>query len=284
MPLPSSISTSLANTVATPVIDYCKANYSNNVFIDKGIKNDLQWAPTILVKKGPTELIAIEVSQDIYPLILKETGPDIKTCVDLPVSVYVACPLSAYIAPANQSAVRKLKEHGFGLLTVDDENRAVEEKIHAIPLILYIAKSEFNNYAEKLPQRLRLAFSNALEAYQGRPIQGLQESGQIIESLIDQLGQHCLKKGWIPTLPGQAANNVEKLISVSQLSTHKSSLIRARSFITTYRNMASHPARSMSAYAKKICECKHGFIESITTAQELCVIFKSVGATPKYIC
>lgn len=281
----SVLSPSLAIAVAEPVYQFCTSRFGKNgLKIDSGIQPNLSWSPTIQLKRGKFELIAIEVSEDLYPLILKMVAHDIRQdCPDIPVTVYVACPLESYLADTKQTTVRKLREHGFGLLTVDDTGQ-VTEQFRAIPLIHHIAENELNNGIKNLPSSIKVKFKDAFEVYKTNSYQGVQEGGQLVEGLVFSLAKHSQKKGWISLKKNSsAADAVDALYEsgTNDLKQQRAVLGKARFFLKSFRNMASHPPKNLKDAAQRIKLCRQGFVDSINTASELCDTLKKLKFTVK---
>lgn len=281
----SVLSPSLAKSVAEPICQYCTNRFGKNgLKIEEGIHPNLSWSPTIQLKRSKIELLAIEVSEDLYPLILKMVAHDIRhDCPDIPVTVYVACSLESYLADAKQTTVRKLKEHGFGLLTVDDANH-VTEIFGAIPLIHHIAENEFNDGIKILPSSIKVKFKDAFDVYKTNAYQGLQEGGQLIEGLVFCLAKQSQKKGWITYKKNSAAADVVDALYESEsvdLKHQRAVLGKARFFLKSFRNMASHPPKNLKESAQRIKLCRQGFVDAINTASELCETLKKLKFTAK---
>lgn len=270
----SVLSPSLAKSVADPVCQYCVSRFGKNgLKIDEGIHAALAWSPTIQLKRSRFELVAIEVSEDLYPYILKTVAHDIRhDCPDIPVTVYVACSLESYLADTKQTTVRKLREHGFGLLTVDDTSH-VTEMFGAIPLIHHIAENEFNSGIKSLPSSIRVKFKDAFDVYRTNGYQGLQEGGQLVEGLVFCLAKHSQKKGWISSKKNPSAADVVDALYASEakeLQQHRAALGKARYFLKNFRNLASHAPKNLKEAAQKIKVCRQGFVDSIDTTSVLC--------------
>lgn len=276
------INGTLAEQVAEPVYQYCIQRFGRSgLKLEMGILPTISWSPTIQVKRSASELLAIEVSEDLYPMILKLIAHDIRQdCPDIPITVYVATPLESYLADAKQLTVRKLKEHGFGLLTVDD-NGLVTEQFTAIPLIHHIPLNEFNDCIKTLPHSARVKYKDAYDVYRTNSYQGLQECGQLVEGLVFSLAKQSHLKGWIASKPlkGMAAEVLDAMYESTDnsLKQQRAALGSARSFIKYYRNMASHAPKSLKDTAIRIKACRKGFLDSLGTASELCETHRKLG-------
>jgi hypothetical protein len=277
----SIISAPLAASVAQPVANFMTVRYGKAGFkVETGIRSELSWSPTIQVNRTKFELLAIEVSEDLYPMILKIVAHDISRDIpDVPISVYVACPLTVYLADAKQITVRKLKDHGFGLITVDDTGH-VTEQFSAIPLIHQISEVTLADNIKALPSGIRVKFKNAFDLYRTNSNQGLQDTGQLVEGLIYCMAKHSHKKGWIANPDRMAAASmVDLLYAARELNNYRAALGAARNFLKSYRNMASHPPKSYKAAAEKIKLMRNGFIDSLNTTVALCGALKELQIT-----
>lgn len=280
------INGALADQVASPIHDYCITRFGRSgLKIESEIQPSLNWKPTLQARRSKYEIIAIEVSEELFPQIIKIAAHEIRVeCPDKPISVYIATPLSSYASDTKQTTVKKLKELGYGLLTVDDEGLVTEQFI-AIPIIHHIPQKEFSEIVRPLPSLIRVNFQNAFDVYKTNPYQGLQECGQIVEGLIFSLAKQSNKKSWIGSKPskGAAATALDALYESTHIALQekRASLGRARAFMKNYRNITSHPPKSFSDAATRIKNCRIGFIESIAVASELHSTHKHLGLTAK---
>lgn len=281
----SVLSPVLAASVAIHVEKFCSNKYGKSGFkIETGFHQNISWSPTLQFRPNKFEIFAIEVSEDLYPLILKISAHDIRQeCADIPVAVFVACPLDSYLADARQTTIRKLKEHGFGLITVDDTG-VVTEQFSAIPLIHHIAETELELSIKTLPSSVKVKFKAAYEVYKRSANQGLQESGQIVEGLLFCLANNCEKAGMIGSIKGKTAASVVDMLyeaTEEKLKQQRAALGKARYFIKNFRNMASHPPKNMKESAIRIKRSREGFIDSLSTCTEICKTLKALSFSAK---
>lgn len=276
------LSKNLGDTVGAPLYDYCVQRYGKNgLKIESGIVSALSWSPTIQLKKGTHELLAVEVCEDLFPQVLKLVYSDIThDCKDIPITVYVGCPLDAFLDDKTQSTVKKLKERGIGLLTVAQDG-TVTEQFSTIPLIHHIPDADISTLVKPLPSAIKVKLRDSFDVYRQNSYQGLQEAGQIIEGLIFSLAIQANKKGWIAAKPEKdAAATILDLMYQSNetsLQHNRAALGRARSFMKQYRNMVSHAPKSLKAAAERYRLCHMGFREACGTALDLVQTHKNVG-------
>lgn len=281
------ISRALTTQVAEPIFKYCTNRFGrSNLKLEKEIQSNLSWKPTIQIKRTQYDLLAIEVSEILYPIIIKIVANDIlKSCSETPISVYVATPLSSYTADAKQSIVRELKQHGIGLFTVDDSGH-VSEQIQAIPLMHHISQKDFNDALGSIPAPIKTKLQKSFETYRINSYQGLQECAQMVESLVWSLATQSHKEGWITPAPAKgkpAADIIDSLYNSNEklLQNQRAYLGHARSYMKSYRNPTSHPPKSHKEAAKLIKDCRHGFLESLRVVSELCITHKALGFRAK---
>ena len=166
------------NAVANASFAFCRARFGKTgAKCDEEIDREIGWKPTFQLKSG-VKLIAVEVEDNLYPEILKIAAHDISHS-DTPIVVYQACTLEAFQLDTKQAKINKLKEHGFGIITVDDSGAAVIQH-KAVPLIQHISEKEIDAELKGLTPKLKVAFREAHNTYVTDAGQGLQAAGQIV--------------------------------------------------------------------------------------------------------
>jgi hypothetical protein len=242
--------------------DYCGRN---GLKIGEEICEEISWKPTFH-HKGRIRIVAAEVSDTLYPAVLKIAAHDIMH-FDSPVSVYVVCPLEVFQADSKQTVVNQLKKHGFGILTVDDSGKAVRQH-PCIPLAQNIRDEELEKEIGELKQKLKVAFRSAHSSFHVDEGQGLQKAGQIVEAMVNTITDAAKRSGLI--VPGSAAaDKIDSLYALVPFKPHRAALGGARDFVREYRNTASHPAGSAKEAVDKIRKCRSGFFDAIRTVKNL---------------
>jgi hypothetical protein len=234
---------------------------------DSEIHPSISWKPTLYVKSRSLIVAAEVVDEVIYPPILKIAAHDINH-YDRPVSVYVICQLETFQADKQQTTIRLLKKHGFGIITVDAEGVA-DFQHQCIPLNQHIPEDEFESQIRGLTPNLKVLFRNAYTTYETREGQGLQEAGQIVEAVVSAMAEEAFKKRLVTRgeLGNSAADNIDALYK--NLPHRRGALGGAREFMREYRNIASHPTKSAAEAMEKIRRCKDGFFRSIRITEAL---------------
>lgn len=277
----SSISPHLAAEVATPVQTHLTGKYGRaGLKVDSQIHNDVHWKPTLQIKTNKFCLMGIEVSDQLYPSIIKIAAHDLQAnCAEMPVCVCVACPLAEYQADARQTISKQLRRDGIGLITVDDLGN-VTEQFAPVPIIHHIQEDAFSKRIGGLPSSIRVKFSAAYDVYRTNPYQGLQDVSQVIEALSIGFAKDCHKKGWITsTGSGSAASALDALYGSTEriVTDQRAAIGGARDYIKSFRNPASHPPKNMSQVAERIQECREGFLNTTRVADNLCEAIHKCG-------
>jgi len=267
--------------VSQGALSFCKKRYGKNgLRIGEAIDDDIGWKPTFHFKPRSSLIIGIEVNEVLYPTALKVAAHDIKL-FDYPISVYLGCPLEVYQADPQQRTIQQLRKHGFGIITVDDQGKAVIQ-CGCIPLAQHIPESEFDEEVRSLPQRIRVAFNTALTTYQTNEGQGVQEGSQIVEALVGTLAEQTVRRGTATrsALTGTAADTIDGLYVLPSFKNHRAALAGARDFLREHRNVASHPSGTAKEAIAKIRRCRSGFFEAVRTTKRLVEAIKALGLRP----
>jgi len=253
-------------TVAESGYKYFKDHFGRNgLKIGEEIHADINWKPTFH-QNGRIRITAAEVSDQLYPGVLKIAAHDIMH-FDSPVSAYVVCPLEVFQADSKHTVVNQLKKHGFGIITVDDDGRAVQQH-PCIPLAQHITDEELENEIHELKQKLKVAFRSAHSSFHVDEGQGLQKTGQIVEAMINTITQAAIKTGLV-VAGNTPADKIDSLYMLNDFKPHRAALGGAREFVREYRNIASHPAHTAKEAVDKIRKCRTGFFDAIRTAKNL---------------
>jgi hypothetical protein len=222
-------------------------------------------------------LVAVEVNDLLFPQVLKIAAHDIEH-YDYPVAVYQACSLDVYQNDRGLKRVNDLREHGFGIITVDDAGGA-QIHVRAGPLGQFIPVGKLDLEMRTLPPTLKVRIRNAHATYETDIGQGLQAAGQIIEALIRCICRQAEAANLVAqnTSNRDAAIVIDALWDAQPFHRHRAALGAARSFVRTYRNTASHPARTPQESAEKIRICKAGFFEALRVARELRAVIQALN-------
>ncbi len=163
-----------------------------------------------------------------------------------------------------------------GIITVDNDGEA-QLQLPCVPLAQHISEELLSDRVRELSARLKIAFGDAHRTFLVNVGQGLQEAGQIVEAVVDAMAAEAVRNGKLKpkVLNDTAANRIDALWDA--LQHHRAALGLARSFLKTYRNDASHPARSAKEAMKKISSCRDGFLQAIGLAKDLSAAMRALG-------
>jgi hypothetical protein len=263
--------------VATACLAYCKTRYGGRgLTVDQPIHGGIAWRPTFWLKPNAAMIIGVEVSDKLYPEVLRGAAHDVSK-FDFPVAVILACPLEVYVGDKKQVIVSQLRNHGFGIITVDDSGGAVSQH-PCLPLAQHVSEKELEDELRGLTRTLKVAFRDAHATYRTNVGQGLQEAGQIVEAIIIALASQSVRAGYASAaLKNKTpAGIIDELYPQTRFQNHRAALGGARKFVKKYRNTASHPAQSAKDAIAKIRACRTGLIEAAGIARDLQEMMKKM--------
>jgi len=82
--------------VANSSLALCRSNFgANGLRRDEAIHPTIGWKPTFYLKPNRVLIVAVEVSDRLFPQALKSAAHDIEH-YDYPIAVYQACSLDVY--------------------------------------------------------------------------------------------------------------------------------------------------------------------------------------------
>jgi hypothetical protein len=264
--------------VANGSLTKCRGEWGGNgLRMEAPIATPIGWLPTFYLKPSRVLIIAVEANDVIFPEMLKIAAHDIEH-YDFPIAIYQACSLDVYQNDSRLARVNLLRDHGFGLITVDDEATAMIQ-IRAEPLAQHITPERFDSGIRALTPRLKVKFRGAYSTYKTNIVQGLQEAAQIVEAVIICIAGQAAATGIVSksTSKKATAKIIDVLYNTTAFANHRAALGGARSFVREYRNPPSHPARTPKEAAERIRKCKAGFFEALRVAAELRSVIHNLG-------
>jgi hypothetical protein len=262
--------------VAERSLALCRTEWGGNgLKKEASLDTRIGWKPTFFLKPNRLLTVGVEVSDVLYPSILKIAAHDIEH-VNFPVSIYQACALDLFQRDPHMARVRELREHGFGIITVDD-NGFAQIQSRAEPIAQHLSPDRLDELLKPLNPALKVKFKSAHATYQTNIGQGLQECGQIIEALIISIEAQAASNGIITTRATSTAGMIDALYPTPAFQNYRATLGAARDFVSTYRNIASHAPQTPAQAANKIRRCKAGFSEACRIAGKLRDTFQQLG-------
>lgn len=256
--------------VANGSLAKCRAEWgAAGLKKEEPIDGSIGWTPTFHLHPTKALIVGVEVSDIIFPEMLKIAAHDIEH-YDFPIAIYQACSLDVFQRDTRMVRVNLLREHGFGLITVDDQGTAVIQN-RAPAYAQHIPPERFDHAISSLTPNLKVRCRGAYSTYQTNIVQGLQEAAQIIEALVICIATQAEADGKIPAkmIRKDAADIVDVLYATAAFKDFRAVLGGTRSFLREYRNPPSHPARTPPEAADRIRKCKSGFFEAVRLAGEL---------------
>jgi hypothetical protein len=264
--------------VADSTLSLCRNRYGvNGLKKEEPIDTAIGWKPTFHMRPSRVLMVAVEVSDHIFPQILQIAADDIGH-YNYPISIYQACSLDVYQKDAGLKRVSLLRDRGFGLITVDDAGIA-QIHLRPSPIGQYISANVLESELKTLTPRLKVAFRDAWATYETNIGQGLQAAGQIIEALVKCISEQAEAAKFVPlnTTRRSTASIIDALYAAPKFKKFRATLGGARSFVRAYRNIASHPATTPQLAAAKIKSCKAGFLEALRLARDLRSAIQELG-------
>jgi hypothetical protein len=265
--------------IAEKALAYCKTRYgANGLKTEAQIAPEIGWTPTFYMTPSKFRIVAFEVQDNLYPQALKIAGHDILHYDGSPISVYQVCSLQAYQTDPKQAKVRLLLQHGFGIITVDDDGD-VRFQHKCIPLTQHISREQLKSELSGLSKALRMKFEEAHDTYLTNEGQGLQQAGQIVEGIIASIATRAATRRAITPAQarGKLANVIDSLYAANTFKNHRAALGGARDFVKDFRNTASHPPKNVKGAAQKIKKCRTGFLDGVGVAEKLYTVAKNKG-------
>lgn len=264
--------------VATKALAYCKSRYgANGLKTELAIDPVISWRPSFHLRPTRFLIVAVEAADNLYPEALKGAAHDINH-FDHPIAVYQVCPLDIYQSDPKQSKINLMRNHGFGIITVDSDGQVTVQHT-CIPLAQHISSEELDSRMTGLNQKLKVLFRAAHTTYLTNEGQGLQQAGQIVEGLVNSIAKQAVKAGIIPNgvLTQPLADQIDALYQTNDFKNHRAALGGARDFVKDFRNVASHAPKTAQAAADKIRKCKTGFLDAVGIATKLRAVMQAFG-------
>lgn len=249
---------------------------SNAIRRNEEIDGSLRWTPSLHFQANDHVRIAAEVSESPYPAILQRRHADLMAFRE-PIAVYCACPEEEFLKKENQADIRRLRDHGYGLLTVDDKKQ-VTKRHGCIPLIQFIPETDFAQEITGLPRAWRVRLRTSYERYLVDPVSGVQDVSEVLEGLVLSAAKAVERKGWVGKLASMPlAEMLDELSELKQCKPAKAAIGGVRNYVKQYRNPSHHyPKNKLQAY-KKYRDAPHAFRDGLKQAHGFRASMLSIG-------
>ena len=234
---------------------------SRPMHLEKKLHNDLEWTPALRFTIRDYINVFVEPSEiGPYPRLLKLKYADVQNFPQ-PIAIYAVCPQDMITSRSQQSEMKELQNHGFGLVTVDQYGQA-NRLFSAMPLVQVISNAEFKDLLKGLPLKIRQRVSEAFDDYLSQPVNGVKTLTEIIEGLVKRAGSDAVKKNHVSKnkLGNGTANILDALYETDKFNKIRAEIGGVRGHIKTYRNISHHwPKNKQQAY-NKYNDCRHAFL------------------------
>ncbi|NQU55970.1 MAG: hypothetical protein HQ513_01965 [Rhodospirillales bacterium] len=219
-----------------------------------------------------------ELSEDNpYPRILRMRHPDVLQFAE-PISVYSVCPEQVALELANQKDVRDLEDHGYGLITVD-QNGAARRKFAAVPLIQVISNGDFKAQLEGLNTKQKQRIALAYEDYKNKPSTGVTTLTEVIEGLAMQAAKEAARKKWIKSAEAKGAvgDALDAMYGCGKCNNARAAIGGVRGYIASYRNMNHHWPKNKKKAQQRYTQCRLAFLEGLSQMRNFRIAMKGIG-------
>lgn len=254
---------------------FCKKEFAANIKTNVAPHKDLGWNPSFWFS-DKVSLTIVEVSeQKILPTIAQLSEGDISH-IDVPISVYIACPEELYLDKKSQSDIKKNAKKGYGYLSIAEDGVCTLRNL-AVPLIQAHNDKEVEERIKAIPvasarNRSKLAYNK----YKNDPKSGLSELAEIVEDCVIKASKKAEAKingngdPWVPTDTCKRGINeqLKRMQQSPQMNAHSAAIGGAQSFYGKVRNKTNHAPRTKLAAAKRTREIKTDFIRGLETVSE----------------
>lgn len=195
-----------------------------------------------------------------------------------PISIYCVCPEEVVFNSDKRRLIKQLREHGFGLLTVNRDGE-VQREFSAIPLIQVISKNDYKEEIEGLSKKIRQRIGQAYEDYCNKPTTGVASLTEIVEGIVGRAAADAVKRQYLTSaeLGSTVAANLDALYSAGSCRNARAAIGGLRGYVHQYRNLSHHWPKNKKASYKKYKDCKHAFVDGIKQIQQFRRAMKSIN-------
>ena len=248
------------------------------MYVNRPLSSKLEWVPALRFSVHGHINVFVEPSDNgPYPRMLAMKYAEVSNYPE-PIAIYCVCHDAAITTTFGRAESKRLKAHGFGLLTVD-QHGDTDIQFAAIPLVQAISEADFKHLLKGLPKGIRQPASEAFEDYQAKPVNGVKTLSELIEGMITKAGRDSAARGGITKADSRAA--LADVLDALHAS-HKparAAIGGARKFVNESRNLSHHWPRNKKAAYKKYSSCRHHFLEGLQTIRSFRQAMKTVGLT-----
>ena len=256
-------------------------HYGNpRMYWHASLHRDFPWVPALRFIIHQHIHVFVESSHTTpYPQILRIRSADVRHFPQ-PIQIYTVCPEDRTRSTSQRTEMKRLQEHGYGLVTVDS-NGLGHRIFSATPLVQVIPRPEFNAEIKGLSGNIRRRISEAFEIYQTNPANGVQSLSEVIEGIAKKAGADAVKAGYLSAnqLGTTISSTLDAMHNTTQLAAARAPIGGVRSFISEYRNLSSHWPRSRAQAHKKYADCRHAFLDGIKRIVRFRIAMRNANLT-----
>ncbi len=248
------------------------------IHVNEELHKDLSWTPALRFTVNDHINVFVEVSETgPYPQIVQMRLANVLEFPE-PISVYAVCPEEMILTPKQRSEIKKMRAHGYGLLTVNNTGE-VNLEFTASPLVQGITKAKYKMLINGLPKSIRQQIGQAYEDYNSKPVNGVSKITEVIEGLVNQAGLDAVKKGYLtkPDLGSTVADSLDALHKTKQCRDARAAIGGVRNHHSTYRNLAHHWPKNKKKAHKKYADCRHAFMAGLRNIKQFREAMKNNG-------
>lgn len=251
--------------------------YGNpRMHVNKPLSPKLEWVPALRFSVHKHINVFVEPSDDgPYPRMLAMRSAEVRNYPE-PIAIYSVCHDAATTTPSGRADCKRLKAHGFGLVTVDPDGGA-DIQFPTIPLVQAISEADFKRHLKGLPNGIRQPASEAFEDYQAKPVNGVKTLSELIEGMITKAGKDSATRGGITMAISQSTQADVLDALYNQHGPARAAIGGARKFIKECRNLSHHWPRNKKDAYQRYSDCRHHFLEGLRTIRSFRQAMKSVG-------
>lgn len=251
--------------------------YEKNIKVSEPICDELSWAPAIQLKEHRHKMVVAEMSQTPYPEVFDLKYADILD-VPIPIEIYCVCPDNVYHDKANQKEIKRLKNHGFGLVTVD-ENGVADLKYSGVPLVHHIRNSEFLDDIKGIPKKIKGRLKDIYAKYLNDSCSSIKEFRELFEEMVKSAVKSTVALGHLKpsVLKKSLANMLDEMTKIPYLKDYIGAISGVRGYISDFGNTSSHSPRSSAEAHTKFKECKQAFITGLRNTRNFSNAMKTRG-------
>ena len=248
------------------------------MYVNEELHKDLEWTPALRFVIHEYINVFVEPSEaGPYPGILETKLNDVGQFPQ-PIAAYAVCTEDTILTKDQRKAMRRLKSHGFGLITVDGDGIA-DMAFSASPIVQIIPNAEYKLEIEGLPAKIRQRIGETFEDYNNKPVNGVRSLTEIAEGMVEQAGKDAVRKKFLTNtnLGSTTASALQALRNAEECNNAVSAIGGMEGYISTYRNLTHHWSKNKKKAYEKYNTCRHAYLDGIKQIKRFRTAMKNAG-------